>query len=603
MKRKLSLRRCAALALTAGLGLAGLLFGPKASAADVTINTSGFKDIGDYTDHIYIYQWKEGLPPYNWSKTYGKKFPTLITWDDTYYFKVTTNVALNMRDNIHAYTSALKDGWSTDNSDCGVGNGSFNDNKNGYPHGNYYMDMMYYGNLLSDLDEVDFSLLNADSNVVSLALPKGIPNLIPVFPVNGGGENGGAKNDSYSLIHANYNRYSIEVDLPDSWLWYDHDYVGNFDDDGGFRQGENYLIGVRKDDCTHKVIDNPWYIGDDYYQYNGFRWSLYALNDTTARNCTNNNWFDSVSFSYNDYLTGAKNHQYNSNGWPHYFSWYALERTENGKKYQGFWTLGAYFHVKDFYIDSHVGGYKDCQKLTSSYPQIALAHKGDKFETCGDREGDMVYSFYFHASEWLGALKKKYSFRCWYAEPLLASIIRQDFTVEEGQISNLDGPIIIDKATITVKDGGTLVINNWVMNNGKIEVEEGGTLYLSDNACLNKTSDSYETYGSIRSNGLIIVGEGAKLIGGGWNGIELHDGSHVVNYGCVAAEQFVVASDYTIENRENGFVLTGPGNAIAGAGSAAFNTPLDYTNKTFAERTTCYSDPFLQLPDNCIYHD
>ena len=76
-----------------------------------------------------------------------------------------------------------------------------------------------------------------------------------------------------------------------------------------------------------------------------------------------------------------------------------------------------------------------------------------------------------------------------------------------------------------------------------------------------------------------------------------------MNYGCVAAEQFVVASDYTIENRENGFVLTGPGNAIAGAGSAAFNTPLDYTNKTFAERTTCYSDPFLQLPDNCIYHD
>ena len=495
-----------------------------------------------------------------------------------------------MENNLHPYTSAMKDGWSEDSSDCGLSNGKFGDNKNGYPHGTYYMDMQYYSGLLSDLGSIDFSVLNEAGSCYATRLPSDIPNIIPVFPVNGGGSNGGALNDTYSLIHNSYARYSLEVDIPNTWQWNSADYVGDFDEDGGFRRGENYLIGVRKDSCTHKVVDNPWYEGDDYYQYNGFYWSLYALNNTTATNLTNGTWFSSVSFSSGDYNSGAVEHQYNSYGWPKYFAWYALERTEDGKKYQGFWTPGAYFHVKNFYIDSNVSGHKDCERLTSSYPNIALCHNGDKFETAGDRTGNLTYN-YFHASGWLSVLKEKYSFRCWYAQPYTISCYSTDFTVENGQVTNLDGPLAItNNATITVKEGGTLSIDGWVMNNGKIVVEEGGTLYVQDGACLCRYNDGTSYGGGIISNGLVIVGEGAKLIGGGADGLQLLNGSHVVNYGCVASENFKIVNDHTIENRDKGFVLHGEGNGVTNFGSLTYQTPLSYSTDSSGHYTGSFAE-------------
>ena len=605
MKNERIRRRATALLLSLLMWVGCVWFTPRVSAADLVIDDSAFRD--PTKTSMTIYQWVEGLPPYSWSQTYGKKFPTLITWDDAYYLKITLSVAENMEDNIHAYTSALKDGWSEDNDDCGLSNGSFGKNKNGYPHGTYYMDMMYYGSLLSELDSsIDFSLLNANGSMFTLDLPSNIPNMIPTYPAN----SGGYTDDSYTMLQKNCVRYSIEVDLPNSWEWYDTSYVGNFDTDGGFRRGENYLIGVRKDDCTHEVIDNPWYEGDDYIQYNGFRWSLYALNDTTALNCTNNAWFDSVNFSYRDYTTGAKDHQYNSYGWPKYFAWYALERTENGKKYQGFWTPGVYFHVKNFYIDDNVGGHKECKKLTISSPNIALAHNGDKFETKGDREGNTIYTF-FNYTGYLSVLAKQFTFRCWYAKPYTIDCISTNYTVEPGQVSNLDGPIAItNNAKITVKDGGTLSISGWCMNNGTINVEEGGTLWIQDGACVCRYNDGTTYGGGIISNGLVIVGEDAKLIGGGADGIQLLNGSHVVNYGCVASENFKITNDHTIENREKGFVLSGLGNGVLNFGNLTYQTPLTYSTDssghytgTYAERGQVLQTSQVEIVSNAIYWD
>lgn len=611
MNRKFSFKRAAAAALTAALGLACLWPGLTARAADITIDDSAFRDPTKTSMTIYL--WTAGLPPYSWSQSFGKEFPVLITWDDTYYLKITHSVAGNMEANIHAYTSALKDGWSDDNDDCGLMNGGFDDNDNDMPHGSYYINMMYSGSRLSDLDVIDFSLLGNNNYYYSLSIPDNIPNVIPVYPSN----TGNTKLDSYGSLHKKAVRYSFSVDI-DDWWFYDMDEVQTFDEDGGLRNGKNYLIAVRKDDCTHKVVDHTWPIPDDHYQYNGFRWTLYGLNDLTAQHTTNGDWFSEVSYSSGTYTEAVNNNQWNSYDWPTQFSWYAPERTDaDGKKYNCFWTLGAWFHVKDFHICDEVGGWEDCETLTSSYPQVALAHKDGNFETCGNREGNTIYSHFTHTG--IGyldvnyALQKKYSFRCFYAKPETIDCLSTDYTVENGQVSNLDGPIAItNNATVTVKEGGTLSITGWVMNNGKIVVEEGGTLYVQDGACLCRYNEGTSYGGGIISNGLVIVGEEAKLIGGGADGLQLLNGSHVVNYGCVASENFKVVNDHTIENRDNGFVLHGAGNGVTNFGNVTYQTPLTHkydpyghVTGTFAERgqvlNTC-SDNVDSVP-NAIYWD
>ena len=117
----------------------------------------------------------------------------------------------------------------------------------------------------------------------------------------------------------------------------------------------------------------------------------------------------------------------------------------------------------------------------------------------------------------------------------------------------------------------------WCANNGTIIVEPGGTLYVQKDACLNRMAfpEQYEDHkgGTIISEGLILVGENAKLCGGGMEGIHLKDGCHVINYGLVTSENFIVDNAYTIENRGNGVVFYGSGNGILGSGMGTWANP------------------------------
>ena len=297
-------------------------------------------------------------------------------------------------------------------------------------------------------------------------------------------------------------------------------------------------------------------------------------------------------------------HDYNSYPFVDYYCWFGAERTANGKKYQCFWTLGSYIHGKPFYLCNVMSDYNEVGDLTSRYPKVALGHWGGNFETRGNFNGNHVLdTFNGSRSNLAGADQNEFSFRCFHAIPVIMSCLSTDFTVESGQVTNLDGPIAITNgAVITVKDGGTLTIDGWVMNNGTIKVEEGGTLYVQDGACLNKLNDEVDHQsGGIISNGLIIVGEGSKLIGGGVNGIQLLNGSHVVNYGCLASENFTIKQDHTVENRDRGFVLTGSGNGVVNSGNTTYETPLDYSGRTFAERGAVESVCFVSIVDNAIY--
>ena len=610
MKRKLSLKRTAAAALTAVMGLACLWPGLTAKAVDISIDDSAFRD--PTITKMTIYHWIEGIPGYSWSQTFGKKFPVLMTWDDQYYFKIKQSVADQMDYHVSGDgEDSLLNGQSGNKKDSGYVNGSFEADGQ-YPHGYYLQNSGYPGTLLSELDAVNFPLLSQNGSLYSLSIPECIPNLIVCWP---GNTNSALTPDgNYNRMHAN-TRYAIEVDLPQTYAWYSADYVGDYYTDGGLRQGENYLVGVRRDYCEHWItpgdISTLWI--DVHNQANGFYWSLYALNKTVATEWVKQDkWFTEVKSTYSDFADGGVEHAYNTYPFVDYFCWYGAERTANGKKYACFWTLGSWIHGKPFYLCDEMGDYDECKDLTSRYPKISLGHWLGNFETRGNFNGnDVLDTFKGSRNNLHGANQDEFSFRCFYAKPETIDCLSTDFTVENGQVSNLDGPIAItNNATITVKDGGTLSIDGWVMNNGKIVVEEGGTLYLQDGACLARFNEGTSYGGGIISRGLVIVGEDAKLVGGGADGLQLLNGSHVVNYGCVASENFKVVNSHTIENRDKGFVLHGSGNGVTNFGSVTYQTPLSYSTDSsghytgsFAERgkvlDTC-SDNVSSVP-NAIY--
>ena len=611
IKNKRMRRRTTALLLSVLMWMGCVWFTPRVAAADLVIDDSGFRD--PTIDQMYVYQWKEGIPPVD-DAHQGKKYPILMTWGDKYYFGMSYGFMDAVENNVIGNDSVLTHGWSTNKKNSGYVNGSYDKSDGQYPFGLYLQNLGYKASNLSNLSLLDYDLLNKGSYYVTLGVPPDIPNLIPCVQKNI------YKVSSYVKNQQKYPMYAIEFDLDDgfwdgdNWCsFYVHDYVGSYWEDGGFRKGENYLIGIRENYVTHTVKQvDAWF--DDHTQSAAFYWSLYGLNDTSIKHLKNymgTNDLDARLLPGNIW-----NNNYKGGFWLEYCCWYVQTKTVNNKKYACFFTEGSRENYPGFYIcqESFYGcdSFMELLDLTNRAPQITLSHyeetKGDvttpRIESRGNYHGDWVESTFKGDMTLWGADSNNLSFRCFYGESVLMDLIQTDFTVEAGQVSNLDGPIAIaNGATITVKDGGVLSIDGWCINNGTIKVEEGGTLWVQDGACVNRYNDGTHRGGGIISNGLVIVGEGAKLIGGGTDGIQLLNGSHVVNYGCVASENFKIVNDHTIELREQGFVLHGQGYGVKYTGSTTFNTPLDYSGKTFGEcvqvENTCY-DNVSSIP-NAIY--
>ena len=613
LKNERMRRRVTALLLSVLMWMGCVWFTPRVSAVDLVIDDSGFKD--PTIDHMYVYEWKEGIPPVD-DKHQGKKIPILMTWDDKYYFGLSQQFMDCIENNVIGNDNVWLHGWSTNKKNSGYVNGSYDKDDGQYPFGLYYQNLGYQASFLSNVSLLDYSLLSKGSYFVTFGAPPDIPNLIPCVQKNT------YTVSSYVKNQQKYPMYAIEFDLDggfnsgdnNGWCsFYPSTYVGSYDDDGGFRLGENYLIGIRENYVTHEVIPVDYWF-DEHNQYAAFYWTLYALNHTSIKHL--DAYMGTNDLDDRLIPNSSKPSDYTKRYWLEYCCWYVQTKTVNGKKYACFFTEGARENYPGFYIcDESFYGCDSFEKLHDlSYraPQITLSHFNQtvdgvtkaRMESRGNYHGDWIESTFKGDMDLWGADSNSISFRCFYGEPVLMNLIQTDYTVEKGQVSNLDGPIAIaNGSVITVKEGGTLSINGWCINNGTIKVEEGGTLWVQDGSCVNRYNEGTHIGGGIISNGLIIVGEGSKLIGGGTDGIQLLAGSHVVNYGCVASENFKVVNDYTIELRGQGFVRHGKGNGVKHTGSTTFNTPLDYANKTFSEsaqiENTCY-DNVNDVP-NAIY--
>lgn len=501
MKSRTILRRALAglLSLAAVLALS-VWPAPTSVLADETeFDTSNTAFTEPQWDTGMMYFWHEGLPQTDAAFDENGnvlKYPLLITWDDQYYFC--------FDENFQNLTLQSKDkckdnyGWYWLGTDC----------DRLIPYFTYYQYYSYPMTAYALLSKSGFDAetLLTLGEAVSMQTPK-VPYIVTTDP----------SNDRYALAAPE------EVSGKNTWLvgslfsklWVEESF--GHDD---HHEGEAWpFLYIEK--WAPEEFLNPQYV------YSGWK-SIYDVNK-------------------------HKDYQYIENAENHYWT---IRKDPSGRYH--FWTTGE--SATRFARISGVSTSDTTSRIrrwfhASDLARVFLTTNGSSLRV---QSQTPLYK------NWLDRVQTVDNtgngFRVFYADPNIVSFYKNSFTVEDGQVVSLEGPLVIDpKCTVTVKQGGVLSCSGWIINDGQILVEPGGMLIVQER----QTDTGDKQYGAITSletavgdgagriacDGIMIVNPDCKVVGSGCYGLQFGEGAQVVNYGQIMAENLDVYTDHTIENR------------------------------------------------------
>ena len=591
MKKKNALRHLLAAALACAMAFPlAALPAQKAEAEDMTLG-SGFTDPTITVSTMYY--WKEGVPPVVRNRdgktegsTIGTEFPIIIMLNDSQYLDIPNPAATidnknSCRYNAYDRTYRENANWNDYNLPAYT---KYYDR--GLPGGYRARWRTYSDSCIFLFDTLEIAQSLRQNGV---AASMDVPTHLYAVPAEGSGDIG---------------RYGLELGKgTDEWL-----------------VGELYF----------KCQDQ---IGRGYF--NNLDWALEARD------------VDRKSFVSADYMMSPRNAV--ANQVPNYNSEAAYTKIDVdhrtwsfGKADNGKYTIStdgtASWYVEKW-TSSEVTGWKDTARDFANggiwnWSEMWLCHNIDYVHLYGDDESkEMVdegvigswirlpdnYDKYgvqtrgLHKDDMSHATAGEddnYQFRVFYGEPNIVSFIQTDTKVQNGQVVNLDGPIVIgEHATVTVEEGGVLVVSGWVMNGGYIMVKPGGMVIVQDQERLDGTkqygviSCYQETpnrkNGRISCDGIMIVNRDCKVIGAGAYGIQFGEGAQCVNYGQLISENFEVYGDHTIENRGDvSAVYAGWG--LTGGSFAMANQRIEM-GPTFNGQSTIEKASAVKLARDAVY--
>ena len=533
-----------------------------ALAADYSIDGTGFADIKDNVEEMTVYIWHKGKPP---ATVDGTLYPTLITWDGQYYIKGGQSGKTNF--------DKYYDTWYRA-EEKGDGEKYYVDDFLALE----YQQWRNYGKSSVSELPLNFRSLWLYDTAISFTLPE-VPYLVAT------------KNTTTPS-------YSNERDSRYAIILSDEGMASKTADDGSMKDQKVYSF-LRAYLQYYAWIKEAWFMGyyDDWvYQDADFLLeakSGFSLEEWTADK--------QLTYRYR-FASHEKPGDSDRNWYNRTSSCSLAERTwrirlENVGKYS-ISTVGqtvdyvtrrssAWQLANNEYFEDAIKSWKG---------NMSLYHGKDtnlfSYGWTGKGTGDVKNMYIGSPRVWDDTVTKKYmvtdtsydTFDLYYATPMPMSILKGDFTVKNGQTTNLNGPIVIDtNVTITVEDGGVLSCTGWVVNNGRIKVKPGGTLIINEDEagtdgviCTNNSTPNMYA-GVVACDGTIIVMPNCELCCGGKLGLALGCKAQVVNYGSVIADNFVANGDYLIENRsaasgvyigydviDGGFTLTATNPKVSG---------------------------------------
>ena len=512
------------------------------------IDTTGFSKPQRETSMMYY--WHEGVPPQAVEANgLGPGYYVLIVWgsqlywkDNDTFFTYLTNQAIKDYQDFHEQ-SALSTGTVNQikyrNGDYPYLNfGSYPD---GYPHGEYWYQAKFPATIdnLVENAPVDYEVLKAVGTAVSFDAKLNMPKL-------------------YSLSNSESN-YAISFLNFDEGRDFHESFLG-----GSYR----FISTIIKTDIEITTVDtiesNRAYWTLQYYTFREADWQA---NLASVKDCFLGNE-EKAMFTW-QFQNAYSNH------YRIFTVGTASSKVPRIHKYDA-WSLNPF--------EAQFKDYKDVEKMRDR-KTADISFKVD---------GSTLYS------QGNSTVGDGYEFEIFYAEPQIVSYLTSDFEVVNGQSSNLDGPIIIPEGrTITVKNGGVLSLKGWIINNGTIKVEEGGTLLVQEDTMVSTTEEKAgKTNGRIACDGVMIVAPGAKVQCGGVDGLKFGEGAQCVNYGALIAENLTVYTDHTIENRgSSSCVFAGWG--IQDTGFSTWQ--LTIYGSTFTTMSTREKSRSISIPNLGVY--
>ncbi|MCR4725408.1 MAG: hypothetical protein K5772_08240 [Clostridia bacterium] len=532
MKKKLL-----ASVLSAALLAGAVTASTSVSAVDISIPTDQFKD--PTIDHSTVYYWHEGLPP---TTVDGTKYPLLIVWDDTYFLSLDS-----------AFQKELSDGWTGYAMDGQIDNGDWShtfsnmdvkhdEGSTSKPSGWYRYNRDYSASAAGRVSELPFDFETLKNGGMPVTFT--VPDVPWAIAVDLGDDNSSAAADGFTPITPR---------------------IG---------EAKHYALWVPKHEGSDLFSgENNWLVGEHRVYSKYYEVTKYTIWTTEARYFTSFDWYLGIRYDSVDTFTSDVGVRPLSDG--NGSAWSPRPAIDLAHRT---WTFTKFVFGEVDYGISTDGTYQAW--VESSYPDQGRDNLKGYVE--GEIDDDSVLnmahigsSLMTSSASRIGEVEKDNDlsiddadsgFDVYYAEPVTISNIRTNFDVVNGQVISLDGPVSINpSAAITVKDGGVLSCSDWIINNGTIVIEPGGTLILQSNETANGQL-RYGTIGSMKDvagnaggrilcDGTIIIMPECKICCGGSYGLQLGEGAQVVNYGAILSENLTVNGDYVIENRGSSSVV------------------------------------------------
>jgi|GEM_PF-3579366 len=548
---KARLQRLAAGLLALAMIIGGAFCMPPANAVDLNIDGTGFTDptITEGT----MYYWHKGLPP---AKKDGTRYPLLVVWNNDYYWSTTSTFhqALSINADVDSLKESIDSKWGWWRATS-----AHTDNYHWFCKGPWTLSdpdngTLAYGKYITGSyypmpGTSRISELPFDINVLRETGTAASMQLPDIPYAYGTGTDG-----RYALGY----RYNNE----DRWLL-----------------PRNWMR-TQMDEHVEVYLFVPVWV-DNYFYGNYSFTHLYWRTD-----------------SVDDYLNAEKKFSYTS-----YWSTREIDLNKRTWSFQdkgnGKYNISGLAYAQGG-ITRTSGSVSDDQKNKTESQFWNLDSRGVNL---GYRGNNLVCG-------WNSQLIDGSLFEVYYAEPVTISYIQHGFTVQNGQVTNLDGPIGIGpNAVIIVEDGGVLSLGDLIINNGVIAVQPGGTLIIKDNDTANKSNrhgvlgtmgSPGTSSGRIACDGTMIVMPNCTVCAAGLYGLQFGEGSQCVNYGSLIAENFKVYSSGTIDNRSaNSTVFAGYGQLESGF--ALTSAPPSAAKKSFGGMGNRETVATVSMPSGAVY--
>ena len=175
-------------------------------------------------------------------------------------------------------------------------------------------------------------------------------------------------------------------------------------------------------------------------------------------------------------------------------------------------------------------------------------------DVCFTRAGNRLdRSLSWYSKSW------EFPFRIYTYRPVEYDAIVKSFTIGKGAIYSIDKQLIVDNGvTITVEDGGVLMVDRGLLNNGKIVVKNGGTVIVNEGGYI--MAYDKNALGEITlDGGNLIIMDGAKVICDQSGGSLLaENGATILNRGLLmVGNMLIMNKNAVLKNESSGMLLLG----------------------------------------------